>query len=541
MDNLLKGMNSKALSGACLLFLALEAAGQNDLKLLLSFPDGDSTLNFAFQPLENGGGMGLFRGPTDQNYHVKFDSTGQCEWVKRSDMDSLLYLLSDASSTTTPDGGLVVVGGFTNVPIGNGFIRCSYYALKIDPYGDVEWMKRYDHPNTLDIAYSGAWVMAYGDGSILVLNKWQDSLGHYESNLMKLDPTGAPLWSNAFDLFSLAMSSPHVYATPMPDGGCVVRIDDYDSWDNVQAFRVDGSGQLRWTHDYTTNDGSYVSAPRGMVTNGSGSVLFCSKREDFGVEWVELMWVDSGGVPYRKRYYPDLDIALGLQGWAGDTISHGGVALDSTGTNYRTWRLPSSPGTNGSIQTEFQWLRAAFGQSGAWYTGRATTTDLNTNIESNGFFLMRFGLDVGDTCAIAYAVAGPLNFTDAPDSLAIITNFSCPVTGSMPQVTDTVASFASVPPISTTDLCSFVLGENPPVSAIARLWPNPVFAGEDVEVMMRSERIELLDQQGRVLAVGSPLAGSDVTRIATIGCAPGLYTVRAQNHGIVRCMQLVVM
>jgi hypothetical protein len=146
-------------------------------------------------------------GVGDDIYVAKLDAMGECVWATSYGNDQTQYV---QTVQVNKDQSVVVTGDFLGtVDFGNGGIK-SYgdrdaFVLKLDPKGDLEWVKRFGDP-----ALQGAQAAVFDDaGDILVTGRFSGNvdfgLGVIKSEsgldsvfLLKLDAAGNTLWSRGF-------------------------------------------------------------------------------------------------------------------------------------------------------------------------------------------------------------------------------------------------------------------------------------------------------------------------------------------------------
>ncbi|WP_375754469.1 DNRLRE domain-containing protein [Corallococcus exercitus] len=262
-------------------------------------------------------------------------------------------------------GGIVVAGGYAGAPdLGAGplpSVSRGLFVARLGPTGDARWSRGFrvqGYTGVTDVALDAAGnavllgalsLTADFGGGVLVGGPFSGSRSDYtEAFLLKLDPSGAHLWSRVFDddaaattASTLALEdSGHVLV-----GGLLGEGDMAErTWTRTPfVSRVAPDGTPLWTYRFTGLDGEVVSVARGArgaVLFGAsfrGSRTLAGRRvasvqgEDvlFGALSAqgELLWVrdqPGGGSGSLFRLVSDASGGIALFGWSSEGDLGGG-------------------------------------------------------------------------------------------------------------------------------------------------------------------------------------------------------------------------
>jgi len=258
---------------------------------------------------------------------LKLDGRGNVEWQKTyggPDWDA-----AEAIAPTS-DGGYVVMGktGASDV-----------WVLKLGGHGGVQWQKTYKLP---DIGEEGdpRWPDAFSpasDGGYVVAG-WTESLGIRSDSfwVVKLDGQGSVQWLKTY-----GPNEAHAIA-PTSDGGYVVagRILIGAEVEGIWLLKLDGRGNVEWQKAYggPDDDGAKAIAP-----TPDGGYVVAGWTESFGVGerdvWV-LKLDGRGNVEWQKAYGgPDWDEAEAIAPTSDGGYVVAGMTRSFGAGDYDVWVL----------------------------------------------------------------------------------------------------------------------------------------------------------------------------------------------------------
>jgi hypothetical protein len=187
---------------------------------------------------------------------AKYSRTG-LEWLKTWNGG-----LSDSGKgiAVGPDGFIYVVGGTQNASPSRWF---DMIVFKLDTAGSVVWSKTWSGPS-FDVAYDLAFD---GAGNLLVVGESYDcGAGCLRSAvLLKVTPNGAPVWSRAFNNWSVGAVDP---STTSYTSGYSLNVDAAGdiviggmNWyfgsvlattDTIFVIKADANGNAAWASEFRT-------------------------------------------------------------------------------------------------------------------------------------------------------------------------------------------------------------------------------------------------------------------------------------------------
>lgn len=259
---------------------------------------------------QNGGIITSYYGGTNDFLAVKVNSNGNVQWVQNygGSIDDIGY-----SVVETPDGGFLLAGesSSSDVDISNPLGNYDGWIIKIDMNGTILWEKSYGGSasdgiylikKTLDGNYICSGFSTSLDGHI-------QGIGDDEF-LLKIDPSGNVIWVKTY---------PFIYSEevllPTNDGGYIFE-DLFDS--DAKIFKTDGLGNVQWTASYggsqsdavnsiiQTNDGGY--ALFGFTFSSNGDVSSNNGLADY---W--LVKIDANGVLQWEKNYGGTNWDFGFE------------------------------------------------------------------------------------------------------------------------------------------------------------------------------------------------------------------------------------
>jgi uncharacterized delta-60 repeat protein len=225
---------------------------------------------------------------------VKYDSTGQQQWVARysgpgGDMDLGNAIAVDAS------GNVYVTGA--SVGSGTGF---DYATVKYDSSGQEQWVARYNGPgNDDDEAYG---ISVDSSGNVYVTGYSVGSGSGYDYATIKYNASGTEEWvvryngpGNGFDLATAIAvdTSGNAYVTGFSDAS------GYD----YATVKYDSSGQEQWVARYNgpANDEEEAQA---IAVDALGNVYVTGYSVGLGTQedYATIKYNASGTEEWVARY-----------------------------------------------------------------------------------------------------------------------------------------------------------------------------------------------------------------------------------------------
>jgi len=252
-------------------------------------------------------------------YVLKVDQSGNVQWSKTyggGEWD-IAY-----SVQQTSDGGYIV-GGMTK-SFGAG--GADFYALKLDPSGNVEWSRAYGERGYEEVKS----IIQTSDGGYILAGWTHSALGPAVVDLLivKVDQSGNVQWSKAYgggnagDVYPEGVDDAYSIQQT-PDGGYIV--GGYTTSfgagaKDIYLLKLDTAGDLQWSKTYGGE--GYDEAYSVQLTTDGGYVLF-GRTNSFGASNYDLsiLKVDqSGNVQWSKAYGGNGDEF----GWSGQQTVDGG-------------------------------------------------------------------------------------------------------------------------------------------------------------------------------------------------------------------------
>jgi len=157
----------------------------------------------------------------DQMYIMKLNPFGDTLWTKKySDC-------TGRSIIETPDSGFYITG---ELFIG---LDRDAYIYKVDSYGDTIWTKKYGGTDW-DLGFD---IFKLSDGNYgLCGYTYSYGEGLFDGWLLKIDLTGDTIWTRTYG----ESTSEYLYSgIPLEEGGCVLAgVFDYESWLGPDSTRM---------------------------------------------------------------------------------------------------------------------------------------------------------------------------------------------------------------------------------------------------------------------------------------------------------------
>ncbi|MFK7926186.1 MAG: gliding motility-associated C-terminal domain-containing protein [Bacteroidia bacterium] len=298
-------------------------------------------------------------------------------------------LTSDAvevrSLVSAPSGGMVMSGGIfsPNNPT-QGFL------VRVDPCGDLEWMKTYDMPN--DLIFNHGIITL--DGGYLMTGSFRSGASQQELIVVKTDGLGNILWHQTFrgGDEDLAYAVEEVRSNGIPQAYLISGTTrSYGEGENdILLLSLDLNGGINWQRQYGGPENE--SAIR-VLHNGTGQIICLGNTSSYGAignEQAFVMQIDlnTGSPNWFKTYQMgNFDRLSGLQ------IANNGDILVSGQTDAR----------GGQTQSDYWMMRLNSQGTPLWSKIYGTNAEERgfelIAMPSGGFTLGGIGVDIaaGDT------------------------------------------------------------------------------------------------------------------------------------------------
>ncbi len=228
----------------------------------------------------------------DIDVHIlKADAMGNFVWSKTYGgvkPDFINHMLA------TSDGNYLLVGYSQSYGGGD----CDVLLLKIDPAGNLLWLKTY-----------GGWgndqgfdVIATDDGNYMIAGSSNSaSMSDYDTYLVKIDPSGNAIWSKWIGGGGNDFGSS---LKQCPDGGYAVigTTLSFGAGGDAYLIKTDASGNSVWTKTFgggLYDEGIYITA------NPDGSLVFLVRDSSNAGQDIDVRVIktDAGGnVIWNKNY-----------------------------------------------------------------------------------------------------------------------------------------------------------------------------------------------------------------------------------------------
>lgn len=221
----------------------------------------------------------------------------------------------------TPDGGLIIVG-FTR---SYGAGPASYYAVKTNADGEVQWTRNYggaaiDDAHSVDITHDGGYIMA----------GYTTSFGSGPADLyvVRTNAQGNTVWTHTYGGNGSEGVAEYVRIRTLKDGYAIASFTTSSGNGGKDAYfvKTDDQGSVLWTHTYggSGNDDArdFLPVRGGFVlvgytySMGQSGDLYLVSINSSGRE----MWSGSYGGPGTQI------------GYSLDATANGIVAVGSTST-----------------------------------------------------------------------------------------------------------------------------------------------------------------------------------------------------------------
>ena len=232
-----------------------------------------------------------FGGGDQDVYLIKIDPSGNTLWTKTYGG----YGNEDGKEiVATADGNYVIVGASNS----QNFANNDMMLTKIDPAGNVIWMKYYGGP-----AYESARsVKLCLDGGFIMAGKTASTYSSVATMfLVKTDASGDTSWTrkyggpNSYEGKSILANSDGTYTLCLDDSSGATDSD-------VRIMKIDGTGSVIWNNKY---GGADKDISKMIQPTTDGGYIVASVSRSFG--WINPdMWIlklDALGNTTWTRHY----------------------------------------------------------------------------------------------------------------------------------------------------------------------------------------------------------------------------------------------
>jgi len=328
---------------------------------------------------------------------IKYDADGIQQWAQRYDGPGNGY---DAPYGVALDGsGNVYVAG---VSAGTEKTGDDYTAIKYDPSGQQQWVKRYNGPgNGYDVAQALT-VDAAGNAYVTGYRTGVNGLG--DCATIKFNPNGGRLWTKRYN----GDADGSDYGTSIgvdPAGNVYVTGGSTGSTTNVDyvTIKYNSAGRTRWASRYSSA-GSNWDEGRSVAVDSAGSVYVTGvlafseggTSDDFGT----IKYNSSGVEQWVQSYDGPAHIADEAFSIAVDAVGNSYVVGYGNGLTSGA-DLTTIKYDTGGVQ---QWVEAYNGPANSTDTGFDIRLDAKGNVYVSGGSI---GTDTSvDYVAIKYSPVG---------------------------------------------------------------------------------------------------------------------------------------
>jgi uncharacterized delta-60 repeat protein len=399
---------------------------------------------------------------------IKYDSTGQQQWVAR--YDGAAHDFDEADAIAVDKSGNVYVTGFS-FGLGGHY---GYVTIKYNPTGQRDWIAHYNGAaNGDDFAYA---IAVDEGGNTYVTGESFDEFGNSDYATVKYNSVGREQWvarygqsGSGSEATAIAVdSSGNVYVTGESNfdyatikynsSGQELWTARYNgpgplgnSADGATAIAVDDLGNVYVTGFSTSSNGDYDYAT--IKYNSAGQEQWNARYNGPGNDWdlANDIVVDSSGNVYVTGQsvgttYPDYDYATikydaeGHEQWVARYNGPGngeddavGVVLDSAGNAYVTGASKGLGGAFDYATIKYdpaghqQWVVRYEGPANSYDLARGIAIDGSDNVYVTGNSV---GLGTGSDYATIKYIQG---VTPTPTPTATAT--STPITTPRPRPT----------------------------------------------------------------------------------------------------------
>lgn len=319
---------------------------------------GGSSSNISGDKDENSSGF-------DDYWAVKIDDAGVIEWqttLGGTNGERLRWI------EQTTDGGYILGGWSSSFISGevtestNGFV--DYWVIKLDAFGAIEWQNMIgggvdDKLAEIHQTSDGGYIIGGSSWSNISGDKTEDSMGHFDYWVVKLDALGNIQWQNTIggnewdNLESIEQTSDNGYIavgySRSPASGDKSEGDGGD--DDYWVVRLDASGSILWENtiggDDHDNGRFVVECPDGnfVVAGFSDSDASDDKSENAlgGYDYWVLKLDPAGNILWENTIggaYSDLLEAMKL-------TTDGGIIIG--GRSSSEISFDKTQGANGGV------------------------------------------------------------------------------------------------------------------------------------------------------------------------------------------------
>ncbi|MHA1785931.1 MAG: hypothetical protein ACTSVE_12125 [Candidatus Helarchaeota archaeon] len=276
------------------------------------------------------------RGSNYDVYAQKINATGHVQWQANGVAICNQTLLSPRPQLCSDgDGGAIIVWGDRR----NGAGNYDIYAQRIDKNGVQLWGANGTVICDLADDQKEPKIVSDGEGGAIIA--WRDNrtdLEGFDIYAQRVNGEGTPQWiQNGFAICSADLDQTELKICSDGSHGAIISwVDNRGGGDkNIFAQRIDGDGNLKWTHDGVivctkTNDQEHHSS----CSDGNGGVI--------------IAWDDSRDFSISKPdIYAQRINSAGIAQWTSNGIpvcnqedfqEYPNICPNGNGGAYITWR-----------------------------------------------------------------------------------------------------------------------------------------------------------------------------------------------------------
>ena len=503
--------------------------------------------------------------PSSTIYNIvvmRLNKSGIPLWTRIFNTDSPNY---DLSLDIDGDGNIFWTGSHWDATVTN-----SYDILVgkiIGATGYVPWMRRIGTSGE-DISTS---ITLLSNNQKLVIAGWSintSGLGRREVLAAKLDTSGNNIWSKIYS----SVWDEYVFCVREHSNGELYLAGGANSSESLLAdallMKLNANGNFMWSHQYGKPNTQDVF--RSLTFKGSDTIAACGEysgrlpdvpQPSFSDVYTVLASTNDGtlykGVRYNfKAGIPDggndicnciihshRDHRFVLAGASDSVISpvHGNPTRntdlmvmeihDTLGPAYWTKIYRTTDDEYGRHVVKFTEQQGHKTKQGYWVTGLSTMPVVPDLVDTH-IYVLKTNINGETNCNRTRPVVDSLFNPNSEDTL-IEFNYVVPTEydRNFTKIigTDYVCSPAIIYPVPPTDAPT---GLNE-IDNAAKLWPNPVYAGTDVNLLFNAPKpdrstIIIADIKGRIVfeSIYSVNEGENTVTINTEGFGKGLYLIR---------------
>jgi len=359
---------------------------------------------------------------------IKYNSDGQKVWIAR--YNGPLNGDDRARAIAVDNNGNVYVTGYS---YGDGTYS-DYTTIKYNPFGQIEWISRYNGPgNYYDYAEA---IAVDSAGNVYVTGYSYGQVTSSDYATIKYNREGQIEWISRYN-------GPGNYY----DGANAIAVDNngnvyvtgrsygQDTYFDYTTIKYNSQGEIEWLSTYNNAPINYYDVATAIAIDNNGNVYVTGFSEGRGscYDYVTIKYNREGEIEWISRYNGPTN---------GNDEAHA-IAVDNNGNIYVTG-FSVGQGTYFDYTTikynqegEIEWISRYNGPSNYYDYARAIAVDNNGNVYVTGY-------SYGDGTYFDYTTIkynpsgqiewvkrynGPGNYDDVARAIAIDNNGNLYVTG----------------------------------------------------------------------------------------------------------------